>query len=124
MAARTFSYEFSTSGTPEEAQAKLQSVLTNRLRRPSGGGSASYPQRPMRLSTRTATTLAYKPKLLAPLPVSLSIWLGRLLRGEKVEVEFASNGEDGQTRVTVSGKVGSGAQAIADREFWTEVLSH
>jgi len=121
--ARTFSYEFSTAGTPSEAQARLQRVLTDRLRRPSDGGSASNAQRQMRLSTQTATSLSYKPKLLVPLPVSLSIWLGRLLRGERVDLHFAANGSDGQTRVTVSGKVGSGTQAIADREFWTEILS-
>ena len=121
--AQTFSYDFSTSGSPEEAEARLQSAISERLRRPTGGGSVSNFQRQMRLSKQTATSLSYKPKLAAFLPVSLSIWGGRLLRGENVEVKFAQNGGDGQTRVTVSGKVGSGSQAIADREFWTEMLS-
>jgi len=120
--AQTFSYEFSTSGTPEDAEARLQGTISERLRRPSGGSSASNAQRQMRLSKHTATSLSYKPKLLAPLPISLSIWLGRRLRGENVDVQFAPNGADGQTRITVSGKVGHGTQATADREFWTGVL--
>jgi hypothetical protein len=74
------------------------------------------------LSTQTAHSLSYRPKLLAPLPVSLSIWLGRLLRGEKVELRFAGDGADGQTHITVSGKAGHGTQAMADREFWTAIL--
>ncbi|HYB30263.1 MAG TPA: hypothetical protein VEF89_26900 [Solirubrobacteraceae bacterium] len=120
--AQTFSYEFSTSGTPEEAEARLQGAINERLRRPSGGSSASNAQRQMRLSKQTSTSLSYKPKLLAPLPISLSIWLGRRLQGENVDVQFADGG-NGQTRVSVSGKVGHGTQAIADRDFWTGVLS-
>jgi hypothetical protein len=120
--ARTFSYEFATSGTPEEAEARLQGEISRRLRRPSDGGAASNAQRQLRLSTYTPTSLSYTPKLLAPLPISLSIWIGRRVRGENVDVQFA-DGDDGQTRVTVSGKVGNGTQAIADPEFWTGVLS-
>jgi hypothetical protein len=119
---QAFSYEFSTPGTPEEAEARLQAAISGRLRRPSGGSAASNAQRQMGLSKHTPTSLSYKPKLLAPLPISLSIWLGRRLRGENVDVQFA-DGDDGQTRVTVSGKVGHGTQLLADREFWTGVLS-
>jgi hypothetical protein len=121
--AQAFSYEFSTSGTPEEAQARLARVITERLRRPTDRGAASNAQHQMRLSKQKASSLSYKPKLVIPLPVSLSVWLGRLIRGEKVDVHFAPNGSDGQTRVVVSGNVGRGAQALADREFWTETLS-
>ena len=119
---QAFSYELSTPGTPEAAEARLQGVISERLRRPSGGSAASNAQRQMRLSKHTPTALSYKPKLLAPLPISLSIWLGRRLRGENVDVQFAPNGGDGQTRITVSGKVGHGTQAIGDPEFWTGVL--
>ncbi len=121
--AQTFTYEFSTTGTPQEAEARLQGTISERLRRPSVGSSASNAQRQMRLSEHTPTSLSYKPKLLAPLPISFSIWLGRRLRGESVDVRFAANGADGQTRITVSGKVGRGTQTIADREFWAGVLS-
>jgi hypothetical protein len=121
--AQTFSYEFSTSGTPEEAEARLQGAISERLRRPTGAGAAGNLHRQMRLSKHTANSLSYKPKLEVPLPVSLSIWVGRVLRGENVQVQFAPNGGDGQTRITVSGKVGSGSQAIADRDFWTGILS-
>jgi hypothetical protein len=121
--AKTFSYELSTTGSPEEAEARLQSAITERLRHPTGGSSASNLQHQLRLKERTATSLSYKPKLAAPLPVSFSIWVSRVLRGESVEVQFASDGADGQTRITVSGQVGSGTQAIADREFWTGILS-
>jgi len=121
--AQTFSYEFSTSGTPEEARARLQSVITERLRRPSGGGSTSNLHREMRLSKQSATSLSYKPKLRVPLPVSTSVWLARLFRGEKVDVTFAPDGGDGETRVAVSGKMRHGGEAVADREFWAEVLN-
>ncbi len=120
--AQTLSYEFSTKGTPEEAQARLQSVLTDRLRRPSGGGGAHNLHREMRLSSHNATSLTYKPKLVAPLPISTLVWLGRVLRAEKINVTFAPNGDAG-TRITVAGKVGRGGEAVADREFWTEALT-
>ncbi len=121
--AQTFSYEFSTSGTPQEAQARLQSVLTERLRRPGGGGSATNLHREMRLSKQTATSLSYKPTLRVPMPISTIVWLGRLLQGEKVNVTFGPDGSEGETRVAVSGKVGHGGEAVADREFWAEALT-
>jgi hypothetical protein len=121
--AQTFSYEFSTSGTPEEAEARLQGVITAHLRRPAAGGGASNAQHQLRLAKQTATSLSYKPKLVIPLPISLSVWLGRLIRGENVNVTFSADGPDGETHVTVAGKVRRAGDAIADREFWTEVLS-
>ena len=121
--AQTFSYEFATTGTPEDARARLQRVLTDRLRRPSGGGGARNLHREMRLSKHTATSLTYKPKLVAPLPISTMVWLRRVLSAEHINVTFTPNGGDGKTRITVSGKVGQGGEAIADREFWTEVLN-
>ncbi len=119
---QTFSYDFSTAGTPEEARARLQATITAQLRRPTGGNSASNAQHQMRLSKHTSTTLSYKPKLVVPLPVSFSIWLGRLVRGESVEVGFRANEDPAKTRITVSGRVGRGTQEIADREFWTALL--
>ncbi len=120
---QTFSYEFATTGTPEDARARLQSVLTDRLRRPSGGGSARNLHREMRLSQHTPTSLTYKPKLVAPLPVSTMVWLGRVLSAEHINLTFTPHGGDGQTRVTVAGKVGHGGEAVADREFWTQALT-
>ncbi len=120
---RTFSFDFSTPGDPEEARARLQRALTERLRRPSGGGGARNLHREMRLTKHTATSLIYKPKLVAPLPVSTMVWLGRVLRAEHIKVTFTANGGDHQTRMTVSGKVGHGGEAIADREFWSEALA-
>ena len=121
--AQTFSFEFSTTGTPEDARARLQSVLTDRLRRPSGGGGARNLHRELRLSEHNATSLTYKPKLVAPLPISTMVWVRRLVSAERINVTFTPDGGDGQTRITVSGKVGHGGEALADREFWTEVLS-
>jgi hypothetical protein len=121
--AQTFSYEFSKPGTPEEAKARLQGAITQRLRRPTGGGATSNAQHQMRLSKQTATSLSYKPKLVVPLPISTSIWLGRLARREIVNVTFTANGGDGKTHVTVTGQVGRGSEALADREFWTDVLN-
>jgi hypothetical protein len=121
--AQSFSYEFSTSGTPAEAQERLRLVLSERLRRPSGGGGARNLHREMRLSQRTTSSLTYKPKLVAPLPISTMVWLGRLLTAERVNLTFTPNAGDGQTRITVSGKVGRGGEAVADREFWAEALA-
>jgi hypothetical protein len=77
----------------------------------------------MRLSKHTATSLTYKPKPVAPLPISTIVWVGRVLSAEHINVTFAPNGGDGKTRVTVAGKVGHGGETVADREFWTEALS-
>ena len=93
------------------------------MRRPTGGGATSNAQHQMRLSKETATSLSDKPKLLVPLPISTAVWLGRLARREIVNVTFTANGGDGKTHVTVAGKVGRGSDAIADREFWTDVLN-
>ena len=76
----------------------------------------------MRLSNHTATSLTYKPKLVAPLPISTMMWLGRVLSAERIKLTFAPN-DDSQTHITVSGKVGHGGEAIADREFWTDALA-
>ena len=121
--ALAFEYELSTRETPAEAQARLQRALADGLRRPSGGGGARNLHREMKLSRHTATSLTYKPKLVAPLPVSTMVWLRRLFSAERIDVAFAPIEGDSQTRVTVSGKVGRGAEMIADREFWTELLS-
>jgi hypothetical protein len=120
----TFSYDFSTPGTPEEAQYRLQRVLTERLQRPSGGGAATNLHRAMRLSKKSESSLSYGPKLQVPMPVSTLVWLGRLLKGEKVLVTFTPEGADrGGTHVVVSGKMGHGGEAVADPEFWDAALS-
>jgi len=121
--ANTFSYKFSISGTtPEEARDRVQRVLSERLRRPTSGGVQGNLHRAMRLSKQTPTSLLYKPKLQVPLPVSITVWLGRELRREKVNLTFTANGAD-ETRVTVSGKVGEATQAVAGRDFWEGVLN-
>lgn len=121
--ASAFSYELSTSGTtPEEAKKRVQRVLGERLRRPSGGSASSNIHRGMRLSKDTPTSLSYRPKLQVPMPISIVIWLGREIRRERVNVTFTPNETDG-TRMAVSGKVGQGTQAVADRDFWEGVLS-
>ena len=76
----------------------------------------------MRLSKQTPTSLSYTPKLQVPMPVSILVWLGRQLSRERVNLTFTPNGTDG-TRMAVSGKVGRGGQAVADRDFWDGVLS-
>jgi hypothetical protein len=60
--------------------------------------------------------------LVAPLPLSTIRWLGRVLSAEQINVTFTHNSGDRQTRVTVTGKVGHGGQAVADREFWSAAL--
>ena len=122
--ADSFSYEFSSLGTtPEEVKGRVQTVLSERLRRPSGGSAGSNIHRGMRLSKETPTSLSYKPKLQVPMPVSIIVWLGRELSGESVDLTFSANSGTEGTRIEVSGKVGKGTQAVADREFWEGVLS-
>jgi hypothetical protein len=121
--AQTFIHEFETSVEPDEASARLQSVLTERLRRPSGGGGARNLHREMRLTKHTPTMLTYKPKLVAPLPISTLVWLGRVLGAEHVNVTFTPDTGNGETRITVSGRVGHGGEAVVDREFWAEALA-
>jgi hypothetical protein len=118
---QTFSYEFSTTGTPEEAKARLQRVLTDQMHRPRGGVPNHHSA--MRLGKQTATSLTYKPKLVVPLLVGTMVWVRRVLSAEQINVTFAPNGAEGETRITVSGKVGRGGEVIADREFWTEALN-
>jgi len=121
---RTFTFELSTSGTPEEVRARVQPVLARRLLRPSAGGRARNLHREMRLSAHTATSLSYRPKLVAPLPVSTTVWLGRLLRAERIDIAFAPDDDhEGSTRVVVSGTVGRGGEALADRELWEDVVA-
>ena len=43
-----------------------------------------------------------------------------MLSGEVVNVKFSA--AEGGTQVAVSGKVAGNAEAIADQEFWTEIL--
>jgi hypothetical protein len=77
----------------------------------------------MRLSKKSESSLAYGPKLQVPLPVSTLVWLGRLLSRENVRVSFSGEGGDeGETRVAVSGRMGHGGEAVADREFWASAL--
>ena len=119
--ARTFTYEFSTSEAPEEAQARLRSTISERLRRPGGGSTASNLHGEMRLAKQTATSLSYEPKLRVPMPIATTIWLGRRLSGQHVEVTFAPAARG--THIVVSRKLGGGGEVAADREFWAEALN-
>jgi ABC-2 type transport system permease protein len=121
--ATTFSYELSTSGSPDQAKARLQAVLSKRLLRPAVGRAGSNLECALQLSKQTATSLTYTPKLRVPLPISTTIWLSRKLGGERVKVTFTADADTGGTRVAVSGKVGHGAEPVASREFWDGVLS-
>jgi len=118
-----FSYDFSISGgTPEEVEQRVQRVLTDRLAHPSGVQSSLH--RAMRLSRQTATSLSYTPKLRVPMPVSAIVWLGRLLKRERVDLTFTRDTADYRgTHLAVSGRVGQGGQNLADQEFWQGVLN-
>ncbi len=64
--ATTFSYELSTYSVPEQAKARLQPVLSERLLRPAVGSAGSNLECALRLSRQTATSLTYTPKLRVP----------------------------------------------------------
>jgi hypothetical protein len=104
--ARTFSHDLSVSGSPTDAQARLRGLLIERLRR-----SAK-----MRLAGEQPTALTFRPRWSWPLALALY----RVISGEVVNVRFSA--VDGGTQVAVSGKVAGNAEAIADREFWAELL--
>lgn len=96
-APQKFSYEFSASGTPEEAEARLEGAISARLR--SGaveGGLGSDTHRQMRLATRTPVLPSYRPRLAVPMRFSITLWLGRLIIGENVNVTFTADRPDGE----------------------------
>ena len=105
--ARSFSHDLSVPGSPSDVQARLRGVLIERLRR-----SAR-----MRLAGEQPNSLTFRPRW--SWPVLLALY--RMLSGEAVNVKFSAG--DGGTQVAVSGKVGGNAEAVADEEFWTEILS-
>jgi hypothetical protein len=104
--ARSFSHDLPVSGSPSEAQARLRGVMIERLRR-----SAK-----MRLANQQPSALTFRPRW--SWPVLLALY--RMLSGEVVNVSFSAG--EGGTRVAVSGKVAGNAEAVADREFWTEIV--
>ncbi len=120
--AQTFSYEFLATGAPEEARTRLEDAVTGCLRRPIDGGATAGMHRQMRLARHTATTLSYRPRLVVPLPLSLAVWLSRMMRGEHIELTFGRGGSGGATSVLVAGKLGRGTEALGDRELWAGVL--
>jgi hypothetical protein len=104
--ARSFSHDLSVSGSPSDVQARLRGVLIERLRR-----SAK-----MRLASEQPNALAFRPRWSWPLALALY----RMISGELVNVRFSA--ADGGTQVAVSGKVAGNAEAIADQEFWAEIV--
>jgi hypothetical protein len=104
--ARSFSHDLSVSGSPSDVQARLRGVLIERLRR-----SAK-----MRLAGEQPSALTFRPRW--SWPVLLALY--RMVSGEVVNVSFSAG--EGGTQVAVSGKVAGNAEAIADREFWTEIV--
>jgi hypothetical protein len=104
--ARSFSHDLSVSGSPSDVKARLRGALIERLRR-----SAK-----MRLAGEQPSALTFRPRW--SWPVLLALY--RMISGEVVNVSFSAG--EGGTQVAVSGKVAGNAEAIADREFWTEIV--
>ena len=104
--ARSFSHDLSVSGSPSDVQARLRGVMIERLRR-----SAK-----MRLAGEQPSSLTFRPRW--SWPVLLAIY--RMVSGEAVNVSFSAG--EGGTHVAVSGKVAGNAEAVADREFWSEIV--
>jgi hypothetical protein len=104
--ARSFSHDLSVSGSPSDAQARLRAALIERLRRAAK----------MRLAGEQPNSLTFRPRWSWPLLLALY----RVVSGEVVNVRFSA--AEGGTQIAVSGKVAGNAEAIADREFWAEML--
>ncbi|HTU85735.1 MAG TPA: hypothetical protein VMF57_09195 [Solirubrobacteraceae bacterium] len=105
--AQSFSYDLSVPGAPSEAQGRLKGPVTERLR---VAGK-------MRLASEDSSSLAFRPSWSFPVFLAAS----RMISGEGVTLGF-SPGDDGATKIAVSGKVGGSARKLASREFWAETL--
>jgi len=105
--ANQFKVELSMHEAPSEAQARAANALTE-------------PARAIGLSLkgRGAGELSYRPRVQFP----FLIMLWHNINREQMTVKFEP-GDKGGTRVTISGAVASGNQAVAaDPELWSEAL--
>lgn len=105
--AESFSHELTVSGAPSDAQARFKNIVTERLR---VAGS-------MRLASEGPDSLTFRPRWTFPVLLAAA----RTISGETVTLSFTA--DDGATRVTVKGKVGSSTRRLASREFWAETLA-
>jgi hypothetical protein len=106
MATR-FDVEISLREPPAEAQARAADAL-----------AAPARALGLRLTNRSGGELRYRPRVQFP----FLIMLWHNLNGEKMSVKFAP-GEEGGTRVMISGAVARSKQPLAsDSEHWTEAL--
>jgi hypothetical protein len=103
---QSFSYDLAVSGSPADAQARVQDAVIERVRQTAK----------MRLANQDSNSLAFRPQWSWPLLAALF----RVIGGEAVKLNFSA--ADGGTRVTVSGKVGGDAEKVANRDFWTQTL--
>ncbi|HTX12473.1 MAG TPA: hypothetical protein VME22_27895 [Solirubrobacteraceae bacterium] len=106
--AQSFSYDLSVPGSPSEAQARLKSTITDRMR------TAGR----MRLASEDASTLSFRPGWSFPVFLAAS----RMISGETVTLSFSAAEGAAGTRIVVSGKVGGTYRKLATREFWAETL--
>ena len=104
---QSFSYDLSVSGSPADAQARVRDAVVARM----------HDAARMRLASQDSTSLSFRPEWSWPLLAALF----RTVGGQEVKVNFSA--ENGETHVTVSGKVGGDAKTIAQRDFWTQTLS-
>jgi hypothetical protein len=104
---QSFTYELSVAGSPSDAQARVRSAVTDRMRQAAK----------MRLAGQDASSLSFRPQWSWPLLAALF----RNIGGEAVKLSFSA--DNGGTRVTVSGKVGGDAEKVAKRDFRAQTLS-
>ncbi len=102
-----FDVQLSMPEAPSEAQARAANALTDPARRVG-----------LRLVKRGADELTYRPRV--QFPFLLMLWHN--LNGERMTVKF-ERGEQGGTRVNISGAVARARQPLAaDPEHWSEAL--
>jgi len=104
--AQSFSYDLSMTGSPAEAQARVQETVSERMKQTAK----------MRLASSDSSSLSFRPQWSWPLLAALF----RVVGGEAVNLSFTA-GDDG-TQVKVSGKVGGDAEKVANRDFWAQTL--
>jgi hypothetical protein len=105
--AASFKVEISMSEAPGEAQARAAGALADAARAVG-----------LRLTRQSAGELRYRPRV--QFPFALMLWHN--LNREQMTVRFEP-GENGGTRVTITGAVARGRHGLAsDPEHWAEAL--
>jgi len=105
---QSFSDDRSVSGVSRRRPSRVRGAVSERMRQTAG----------MRLANQDSNSLSFRPQWSCP-PLLAAVF--RIIGGEAVTLNVSA--ANGGTRVTVSGKVGSDAGKVANRDLWAKTLS-